>query len=206
MSFSCDLCGMFFETDEALETHQLKYCQGSAMHKAMIATQEEHAGVLAGVLEEDALLALSSQLTALGDGVEQLNVGELRERVTAEAAERRAQRETHKAAADRAADRMAQQRAKTEIQKQMVEAQLEAQRVVELQAKVQLRAAERLAEEKMLRERAKHQQAQLEDLERQRHELGKARADSPASRAERTRRMRAEPISSIPLTLCAPRP
>ena len=41
MATACELCGMFFETGDQLKIHRARYCQGSALHKAMLATQEE---------------------------------------------------------------------------------------------------------------------------------------------------------------------
>ena len=128
---ACELCGMFFDGPEQLGIHRARFCQGSALHKAMLATREQSAGAIATNLDEDPLQKMSNSLAALGDDVEGLSVGEFRARVTKEAAERKQQREVREAVLARAAARMGEQRAKTEMQQQLVEAQLDEARAAE---------------------------------------------------------------------------
>lgn len=165
------MCGMFFDAADQLKLHRMRYCQGSALHQAMLATREENRGAVAARLEEDPLHLLNTNLASLGQEVDGISVGELRARIAKEATERKAQREAREAAITRAEARMTEQRAKAESQRQLVLAQLEAQRLIELETKVQLRAAERMAEEAELRARAKEQEKELANAEAKRAEL-----------------------------------
>ena len=156
MEHSCNLCGMVFQSLERLERHRLSFCQGSALHRALLVTREESAGAVTGMLDEEALQKLSSGLNALGDNIEGLGVAELRAKIGREADERKAQRVARQATIQRAAKRLAEERAKTEVQMQLVEAQRAQAQVALLTAQVQDRAAERIK--------------QAADLNRQQHE------------------------------------
>ena len=50
-SHSCELCGMVYTSAERLTKHRLNFCQGSALHRALLATREEAAGSIATALE-----------------------------------------------------------------------------------------------------------------------------------------------------------
>ena len=172
----CDLCGMAFNTQAKLDTHRNKFCQGSVLHRQVLAQRKEARGAIAGSLDEDAVNALSKGLSALSDDVIGLSVSELRAKIAREAAERTEERRAREEAAERAALRLKEQRAKAEVHQQMLEAQLAAHRTVELQARVQLRAAERFAEAAELKFRQRQQHKELAELQRQQEDLAAARA------------------------------
>ena len=56
------MCGMFFDAADQLKLHRMRYCQGSALHQAMLATREENRGAVAARLEEDPLHLLNTNL------------------------------------------------------------------------------------------------------------------------------------------------
>ena len=112
----CEMCGMFFDAADQ-QLHRMRYCQGSALHQAMLATREENRGAVAARLEEDPLHLLNTNLASLGQEVDGISVGELRARIAKEATERKAQREARDAAIARAEARMTEQRAKAESQR-----------------------------------------------------------------------------------------
>ena len=176
MAIMCDLCGMTFNTQARLDTHRNKFCQGSVLHRQLLAQRKEARGAIAGSLDEDAVNALSKGLSALSDDVIGLSVSELRAKIAREAAERTEERRAREEAAERAALRLKEQRAKAEVHQQMLEAQLAAHRTVELQARVQLRAAERFAEAAELKFRQRQQHKELAELQRQQEDLAAARA------------------------------
>ena len=182
----CDLCGMAFNTQAKLDTHRNKFCQGSVLHRQVLAQRKEARGAIAGSLDEDAVNALSKGLSALSDDVIGLSVSELRAKIAREAAERTEERRAREEAAERAALRLKEQRAKAEVHQQMLEAQLAAHRTVELQARVQLRAAERFAEAAELKFRQRQQHKELAELQRQQEDLAAARARPPRRTAKRS--------------------
>ena len=102
----CDLCGMAFNTQAKLDTHRNKFCQGSVLHRQVLAQRKEARGAIAGSLDEDAVNALSKGLSALSDDVIGLSVSELRAKIAREAAERTEERRAREEAAERAALRL----------------------------------------------------------------------------------------------------
>ena len=173
----CALCGLEFPSAERLSRHRLKYCQGSALHKALIATREDNSAYLAPTLAEEEVRKLHSGLKALEPGAQQFSVADLMRKLEHEAEDKQSEQRASQLASDRAAERLARERAKAEMQQQLVEAQLSAQRQVELEAKVQLRAAERMATVAAKQKLARQQQRELTRLEQQTDELARRRLE-----------------------------
>ena len=167
----CELCGMNFPSAAQLETHRARFCQGSGLHREVLARRNMERNAIAGNLQEDEITAISRGLAGLSDDAFGMTVSQLRDKVTREAAERTEQRLKAERAAEHAAVRLAEQRAKAEMQQSLVESQLGAQRKAELQARVQLRAAERMAEMAELRAQARDHSRDLEAVQQQQQEL-----------------------------------
>ena len=182
--FPCELCSLAFGTKKQLETHQKKYCQGSALHKATIATREDTAGYLApSDWNEEAVNNLTKGLKALDDTSQQLSIADLMRKLEHEAADKRAERKQQELSAQRAAERLARERAKAEMQQQLVEAQLQAQRQVELEAKVQFNAAKRVADLAEQQKMARRQQERMRELQQREEDLAKEREELVANQA-----------------------
>ena len=96
------------QNKEQLDKHRKKYCQGSALHKATIATREDTAGYLApSDWNEEAVNNLTKGLKALDDTSQQLSIADLMRKLEHEAADKRAERKQQELSAQRAAERLA---------------------------------------------------------------------------------------------------
>ena len=158
---ACELCGLTFPSADRLARHRLKYCQGSALHKALTSTREDTAGQLTPSLGVDEVLALHASLRELEASAQQYSVADLARKLEHEAQDKKAEQQQRELAAERAAERLARERAKAETQQQLIEAQIANQRQVELEARVQLRAAERMEAVASKQKLARQQQREL---------------------------------------------
>ena len=99
----CELCGMNFPSAAQLETHRARFCQGSGLHREVLARRNMERNAIAGNLQEDEITAISRGLAGLSDDAFGMTVSQLRDKVTREAAERTEQRLKAERAAEHAA-------------------------------------------------------------------------------------------------------
>ena len=63
----CELCGMNFPSAAQLETHRARFCQGSGLHREVLARRNMERNAIAGNLQEDEITAISRGLAGLSD-------------------------------------------------------------------------------------------------------------------------------------------